>query len=283
MSPIMSALEDAYEDILAKAQRGLGLKQLDLLERSGLSMMEIEAALKGTFEEGAAQRLGEILNLNPEALIAIGKGSYQPSVELPKGVKIFTTRAPVPGYEEMTVNAYLVFDPESKEAALFDTGTSLDAIVEYVDKESIRVTQVVFTHTHPDHVEALPQAQEHFAKARFLSPEAEPLNGVEPIRPENRFSIGKLQVQAWLTPGHSPGGTSYVIDGLSKPVAVVGDAIFAGSIGGVPHEMYPEALQSIRRHILSLPPETILLPGHKSPTSVGQELQHNPFFPATSD
>lgn len=279
MVPSMSALEDAYEDILQKAQRGLGLSDLELLERSGLSMMEIEAARSGTFHEEAAVRLAESLQLNPDALVAIGQKTYHPQVDLPEGVKVFTTRAPVPGYEEMTVNSYLIFDPESREGALFDTGTSLTAVERFISEAGISVKYVALTHTHPDHVEALPQARQLFPDARFLGPEGEPIDEVEAIRALNRFNPGKLTVEARLTPGHSPAGTTYLVAGLSTPVAVVGDAIFAGSIGGVAPEKYFEALAAVQDHILSNPPNTVLLPGHRSPTTVAQEKKHNPFFP----
>lgn len=278
----MSALEDAYEDILQKAQRGMGLTDPELVERSGLSIKAIEAAKSGHFDPEAAGRLAECLGLDPEALRHIAAGGYRPEVHLPEGVKAFTTHAPVPGYEEMTVNAYLVFDPASRNAALFDTGTSLHAVREYVEMESLNVQYVVLTHTHPDHVQALDEARTLFPKARYLGPEGEPYDDVERVRPFNSFAIGALKVEARLTPGHSPAGTTYLISGLSAPVAVVGDAIFAGSIGGVPPEKYHEALKAINGHILANPPETLLLPGHRSPTTVEQEKRNNPFFAGRS-
>lgn len=274
----MSVLEDAYEDVIAKAQRGLGLSDLELMERSGLSMIEIEAAKSGRFDPEAAARLAESLGLGPAALSALGQHSYVPKVKLPDGVRMFTTPAPVPGYEEMTVNSYLVFDPETKDAALFDTGTSLEAVAEAVETLALEVKYVALTHTHPDHVEALSEARERFPNARYLCPQKELLDGLNQIRPGNKFTIGSVQVEARLTPGHSPGGMTYVIAGLEKPLAIVGDAIFAGSVGGMGSEVYGGALETIRDQILGESTETILLPGHKTATTVGQELKHNPFF-----
>lgn len=278
----MSALEDAYEDILQKAQAGLGLSDEQLIERSGLSMTEVEAAKSGTFEEPVARRLAEALALDPATLITIASGGYRPEVHLPEGVKAFTTLAPVPGYEEMTVNAYLIFDPASRDAALFDTGTSLDAVREYVAGESLNIKYVVLTHTHFDHVQALDEARESFPKARFLGPEGEPCDDVEQLRPFNSFNIGALKAEARPTPGHSPAGTTYLISGLAIPVAVVGDAIFAGSIGGVPPEKFADAIAAIKEQILKNPSETLLLPGHRSPTTVSQEMKNNPFFAGNS-
>ncbi len=74
------------------------------------------------------------------------------------------------------------------------------------------------------------------------------------------------------------GGTTYVISGLAAPVAVVGDALFAGSMGGGMIS-YDDALKNNREKIMTLPDETILCPGHGPMTTVAEEKRHNPFFP----
>ena len=68
-----------------------------------------------------------------------------------------------------------------------------------------------------------------------------------------------------------------MIEGLDKPVAIVGDALFASSMGGG-KVSYLDALRTTRNEILSLPDSTILCPGHGPLTSVAEELEHNPFF-----
>ena len=80
------------------------------------------------------------------------------------------------------------------------------------------------------------------------------------------------------TSGHSVGGTTYVIEGLERPVAIVGDAMFAGSMGGGKIS-FQDALENNRTKILSLPGNTVLCPGHGPLTSVAEEKAHNPFFP----
>jgi glyoxylase-like metal-dependent hydrolase (beta-lactamase superfamily II) len=72
-----------------------------------------------------------------------------------------------------------------------------------------------------------------------------------------------------------------VIDGLARPVAIVGDAIFAGSMGGGGVD-YGAALKTNRAEILTLPDDTVICPGHGPLTSVGGQKIHNPFFPATA-
>jgi hydroxyacylglutathione hydrolase len=90
--------------------------------------------------------------------------------------------------------------------------------------------------------------------------------------------LGRLHIETRDTAGHSAGGTTYHIHGLDTPLAIVGDALFAGSVGGIKSD-YREALKRIRDHILSGQDGTILAPGHGPLTTVAQEKTSNPFFP----
>ena len=92
------------------------------------------------------------------------------------------------------------------------------------------------------------------------------------------FSFGCFGGGAIHSTGHSPGGTSYVLHGLARPVGIVGDALFCRSRGGVSQVHYTSALEVTRRQILSLPKETILCPGHGPMTTIGWELGRNPFY-----
>ncbi len=89
--------------------------------------------------------------------------------------------------------------------------------------------------------------------------------------------MGALEIEARLTSGHSAGGTTYVISGLERPVAIVGDSLFAGSMGGGAVS-YQDALKNNLEKILTLPEETIVCPGHGPLTTVGKERKENPFF-----
>jgi glyoxylase-like metal-dependent hydrolase (beta-lactamase superfamily II) len=105
----------------------------------------------------------------------------------------------------------------------------------------------------------------------------EALDGAHSFDPGREFSVGSLRIGTRLTWGHSKGGITYVIMGLRRPVAIVGDAVFAGSMGGGAVS-YADALRTNREEIFSLPDETIICPGHGPMTSVGEEKAHNPFF-----
>jgi glyoxylase-like metal-dependent hydrolase (beta-lactamase superfamily II) len=80
------------------------------------------------------------------------------------------------------------------------------------------------------------------------------------------------------TPGHTPGGVCYRLEKAARPICFVGDTLFAGSIGrSNPAGLYQTHLQSVRKLVLTLAPDTLLFPGHGPATMVGEELLHNPF------
>ena len=88
-----------------------------------------------------------------------------------------------------------------------------------------------------------------------------------------------LEVEVRATTGHSAGGTTYVISGLARPVAIVGDALFAGSVGGTSSERDRlRQLEAIRKHIFTLPPQTEIHVGHGPSSTVAIESRFNPFF-----
>src|SRR5205085_8271033 len=129
---------------------------------------------------------------------------------------------------------------------------------------------------HPDHVADLT----HLAKetgAPVYTPEDEPAPGAESFEEGKHWKLGALDVDTRKTWGHSRGGMTYVVNGLSRKLAVVGDAIFAGSMGGG-NVSYRDALRTNLDKILTLPDDTVICPGHGPMTTVGEEKKHNPFF-----
>ena len=90
---------------------------------------------------------------------------------------------------------------------------------------------------------------------------------------------GDLAIRVIGLPGHCPGALGYVVERIEPPVCVTGDALFAGSIGGcAPGEPYRQALEALRTGVMTLPDQTILLPGHGPATTVGSEKRANPFL-----
>ena len=92
------------------------------------------------------------------------------------------------------------------------------------------------------------------------------------------WESGGLKIEPRSTWGHSKGGITYVVSGLEKPVAIVGDALFASSMGGS-MVSFSDALATNRKEIFTLPDPTVLCPGHGPLTTVGEEKAHNPFYP----
>jgi len=273
-------IEDLAEDVIGKAQHGQGIADSELAEQSGIDAQQIKRVRKGQFDADIARAISPHLGLDAEALVALGEKAWYPEpIEL-DGLFQANSPYPVPGYEEMTVNAYLVADPASGQAAAFDTGADATALLDALQRKAWTLQTIFLTHTHGDHIADLPRLRDALAPGGKVYVHAnESQTGAADVRDGQTFSLGSLEITARQTAGHSPGGMSYQIHGLERPVAIVGDALFAGSIGGV-RANYRLALKQINEHILSLPPETVVCPGHGPMTTVGDERRRNPFFAA---
>ncbi len=265
-------LEDLFEDIVGKAQRGLQVSDQELCQRAHLAVGEFRALKKGSGTPKGLPELANTLGLGPKALAASYSSSWYPTdVPAVDGVKQFNT-----SLIDMTVNAYLIWDLESKEAAIFDTGADAGELLAFVDSANLTVKYLFLTHTHQDHVADLGAIVKK-THAEIFSPDLERLPETKIMREGDQLRLGKLRIEARLTNGHSPGGTSYVVHGLQHTVAVVGDSLFAGSMGGAPND-YQKALRNNTEKLLSLPEDTLVCPGHGPLTTVANEREHNPFF-----
>jgi len=270
----MIPLEDNAGDIVGKAQRGLGISDSALAEKAKVSAETIRKLRGGDFEKSALLSIAPVLGLDGRSLGEIAQSKLRPKkIESLDGVAQFTT-----DYNGMAVNAYLVWDPITQVAAAFDTGAESRDMSRFANRHKLDVQLILLTHAHPDHVADLPGLREETGGDVF-TPAREPVPGAEPIDEGKKFRLGGLQIDTRLTWGHSPGGMTYVVTGLARPIAIVGDSLFAGSMGGG-NVSYRDALQNNLEKILTLPDETIICPGHGPMTTVGEEKQHNPFFAA---
>ena len=272
----MNNLEDFHEDILAKAMRGLGIGKNDIAERLGAQRSSIEAILKGTVDDNLIKMMANELQLDGEKLLQAARKEWSPAQVALDGLKQISST-----YGDMIVNAYVVWDELTRFAWIFDTGTDPKRILAFIEEANLRVEAVFLTHTHRDHIACLDDLKSKLDCTKVYVHQCELFDECEPIEEGFRHSIGSLSLAAKHTHGHSIGGATYVIDGLEKPIAIVGDAMFAGSMGGGMIS-YSDALQSNREKIMSLSDETILCPGHGPITSVGEEKMNNPFFPEFS-
>lgn len=268
----MIPLEDNASDILGKAQRGLTLSDSELAQKAGVEVSQVRQLREGEYDDAAIRAVAPVLDLNAEALLELAHNRWRPeAIAALDGLAQFNTP-----YHDMTVNAYLVWDPASRVAVAFDTGADCSEMLARIAREKLQVKLILLTHSHPDHIEDLPKLRRETGAPVFISV-LESAEGAAGIEEGKSFECGALRIQSRLTSGHSRGGMTFFVQGLARPLALVGDSLFAGSMGGGAVS-YADALRNNREKILTLPNETIVCPGHGPLTTVGKEKAQNPFF-----
>jgi len=266
-------LEDNHEDIIAKAMRGLKIGKNEIAQRIGIEKNKIESVLSGNIDKKVIQLIALELDLNVDSLLISAEKSWFPLPQERYNIKQFNLT-----FGNMKVNTYLVWSLQTKEAWLFDSGPDSNPIVQFLQEKCLEVSAVFLTHTHRDHIHCLGNLLPQIKNPQVFVHEEETLEGATAIQEGFQSSITGLKLVSLHTHGHSAGGTTYLIEGLGKPVAIVGDALFAGSMGGGMIS-YEDALRTNREKIMTLPNETILCPGHGPMTTIAEEKQYNPFFP----
>jgi hydroxyacylglutathione hydrolase len=272
-------LEDNVGDIIGKAQRGLGITNEALREQAGITQAQLRA-LKGEQPPvDALRKVAPVLRLGTDSLIAIARGTWRPA-PVPPIAGFAMLHLP---FEEMTVNTYLVWDPATRHAVVFDSGPDASAVLAVVKQERLTVELVLITHAHVDHVIALPEILAATKAKAWINTREDTEEdfppGVETFAAGQSFVLGALRIETRLTSGHSAGQTTYVVKGLERRLAVVGYSLFAGSMGGG-LVSYGDQFRNNVEQILTLPDDTILACGHGPLTTVGEEKVHNPFFTA---
>ena len=268
-------LEDSWSDVIRKARRGSELSEYDLALRTGLSVDAIMALEQGIPDLNHLEKVGVVLELDGASLLGLARGEYHPGVlELPDGMAMFTSP-----WNDFEVHSYLLWDPGTSSpspAAVFDTGSDAGEMLQFVKEHGLSVQQIFLTHGHGDHIFELDRLME-ITKAPAWIGERESVSGAENFSSGREFSLGTLRIETRSTWGHAAGGITFVIHGLARLVAIVGDALFAGSMGG-PMVSYEACLTTNRNEIFSLPPDTLICPGHGPLTTAALEGVHNPFF-----
>ena len=265
-------IEDNFNDVLAKAQRGHGLDDDVIARRAGITAAAYQTPRRGEFDESAARAVAPVLRLGADQLAELGRKAWYPEQPaFPRGFAMFNT-----AFDDMTVNSYLVWDGRSRLAAAFDTGATGEPMLMTLAAEKLTLRYLFLTHTHEDHVAdagRLVQA----TGAEIWTSVREPYPGGKTFREHQTFHLGGLAVKTLFTWGHSPGQTTFFITGLAWPLAVCGDSMFACSMGGGLVSFEDQYRNNVEK-IFTLPRDTVIAPGHGPLTTLAQEKKHNPFF-----
>jgi len=252
------AIEDDPCDVIAKAMRGLGISRKELTEKSNLTGHKITSILDGEIDTEALKKIATSLKLSPEALA--GLSSYRPNITAPDGFEMI-----VSPFGHAGVNSFII--SHGHDALVFDTGTDASPILDFLTEKKLTAAAVIITHSHHDHLGGIRE----FGNIPVIHP--------DDMKHGQTYTHAGISFKALDVSGHASPARAYFHEGLSKPVCIVGDCIFAGSCGGTTGpENYQLAMKTIRENILTLPQDTVLGTGHGPLTSLGQEMKHNPFL-----
>lgn len=198
----------------------------------------------------------------------------------------------------LQTNCYILSNKDGS-CLIFDPGEESDKVIQYLIQKKLKPLAILLTHAHFDHIGAVDGVREKFDLPVYIHKKEEKwlsdpeLNGSQFFIPgqtitarpaeflitsEKELTLGEFHFKVFETPGHSPGSVSFYFE--HSGIVVSGDALFQSSIGrtdllGGNHD---ELLRSIHQKLLVLPEETIVLPGHGPATTIGQEMDSNPFL-----
>lgn len=199
-------------------------------------------------------------------------------------------------------NTYIIWDEATGEAAVVDPGMTsseeFQAIESFLVKNHLNLKAILLTHQHVDHIFGVEQLRKLYgvpvishssdsvlgeraveqARMFHLPMEMPPMIPDRLVNDGDILNLGKEEIYALHAPGHSPGSLLYYIP--SAGMLLTGDVLFRGSIGrtDLPGGNYNQLLSSIHKKILTLPPSTIVYPGHGPTTTIADEMRSNPFF-----
>jgi hydroxyacylglutathione hydrolase len=195
-------------------------------------------------------------------------------------------------------NCYLVVDDRAGRAVIVDPGSEGERLIDAVESSGAKLEAIWVTHAHVDHVGAIASIKRKWDVPIYLHPldrrlydaasRQAQVYGVpfeEPPPPDREFSdgqrikVGDRELTVMHAPGHAPGHVVIYGDGI----ALVGDCLFAGSIGrtDLPFSNPPQLASTLEK-IAALPLETVVYPGHGIDTTIGQERLANPFLNGTA-
>jgi hydroxyacylglutathione hydrolase len=194
-------------------------------------------------------------------------------------------------------NCSVIGDEATREAMVIDPGDDIEDVLALIRKHNLQVKQIVITHAHIDHVGGAMKLraatgapillnQNDYELLKMLDVQASWIGVADPGKVEIDQSLGQadtvtagsLKAEVLHTPGHTEGSICLYFPLEKKLIA--GDTLFAGSIGrtDLPGGSFEKIIRSLREQVLALPDETVVVPGHGSLTTIGEERESNPFL-----
>lgn len=206
-------------------------------------------------------------------------------------------------YNLFGVNTYIIYDESSREAAIVDPGMvnadECKAIDDFIIGNSLSVKYLINTHMHIDHlfgdeyvmvkygVGIAASTDDSILSSRIAEQArmfhlrtdiSESLTISTPLKDGDRLRLGKEEIEIFAVPGHSPGSIALYCS--ESGFVITGDALFRGSIGrtDLPGGNYAQLISSITNKLLTLPPMTVVYPGHGPSSTIAYETNYNPYL-----
>lgn len=199
-------------------------------------------------------------------------------------------------------NCSVIYDDDSKEAIIIDPGNDINAITSKINQQGLKVSLLLHTHAHFDHIGCSKQLSEMTGSKILLHKDDEELYKAlnqqtrffgmpdlevgtisQYLEDEMEFSINNEELKNFLktvfTPGHTEGSCCFYTETFKQPILFSGDTLFQNSIGrtDLPGGDFDTIKKSIKTRLYDLPDETMVITGHGPATSIFNEKKYNPF------
>lgn len=170
-------------------------------------------------------------------------------------------------------NVFIIRCKRTGDAVLLDAANEHDRLLELCQELGVR--RVLETHGHWDHIQAVPALRDAGYDVAVAGADAAMLPSYDSLlEDDSLIEVGDLRLRTIATPGHTPGSICFRLEGT--PLLFSGDTLFPGGPGATkfPGGDFPTILRSIDERLFTLPPETVVLPGHGADTTIGAERPH---------
>ena len=200
-------------------------------------------------------------------------------------------------------NCSLIYSNTTREAIVIDPGNDLNSFLNKIQERALKVKKLIHTHAHFDHIGRSHEIQQitgcslelhksdlelyralEFQGTMFGMEVGKPGKVDHFFEDEEPIGIESMGLKNLLktlhTPGHTPGSCCFYAEGLNTPILFSGDTLFKGSIGrtDLPGGDFDQIILSIKRRLMDLPDETLVISGHGPKTQIALEKRQNPFL-----